>query len=140
MGIGVVGVSSVLVFSWREGKGWMHRQLKSLFRGYCEICSVQTFPSEVNCSQRGQASPFSCTDVISCHMPYACWSVFLSNLMRAWQRRQALRTYTYQTGRVHLAGDRKGTPHRRRHSSTPILPQGPRVDFSLGNRGFSPPS
>lgn len=65
----------------------MHWQLKSLFRGYCEIRSVQTFPSEVNCSQRGEASSFSCTDVISRHTPHACWSVFLSHLMRARQRR-----------------------------------------------------
>lgn len=92
-----------------ERKGQTHRQLKSLFRGHCEMRSVQTFPSEVCCSQRGQARSLSGTDGI-CDMPPACWKVFLSNVLRAWRWRKALGKHTNLTSRGHLGGERHGTP------------------------------
>lgn len=47
---------------------------------------------------RGDRRVQSCTAVI-CHVPHACWSVFLSNLMSAGQRGKALEnTHTRQEG------------------------------------------
>lgn len=80
--------------------------------------SVQTFPSEVGCSQRGKARSFSDTDVI-CYMPPACWRVFLSNVMRARRWRKALGKYTNPTSRAPLAGERKGTPTQVRALAHP---------------------
>lgn len=113
----------------------MDRQLKSLFQGYWEICPGRTCPCGVSRSHGRQAGSSACTDVIPCHMPPACWSVFQNNLMSACQWRKALGKHTHQTGRAGLVG--KGEDATRAHRRLLARPSHRHPNATLGTMGIN---
>ena len=107
---------------------------------------MQTFPSGVNRSQRGQAGSFSCTDATPRHMPHACWSVFLNNLVSTGQRRRPLEnTHTRREGwprwgKERTPCTRAGTHQPGPPSPTPTPPRdhwNQQADWLLCSPGLS---